>query len=174
MYKMSELTVDFLVIGGGIAGLRAAIELAPHGSVLVLTKDTPTEDRDQQILRRLANIEHKIDSLEQTTAFALRSESERHFKSVRKIFGKSKRRVQVYLAANGERTVQEIAQLIEMKQPNVSRELTKLQEEGLLEVFEKDGGETYWGKKPIDRTIRISHLLQSEFKLTKDGLPDKK
>ena len=43
MYKMSELTVDFLVIGGGIAGLRAAIELAPHGSVLVLTKDTPTE-----------------------------------------------------------------------------------------------------------------------------------
>jgi L-aspartate oxidase len=35
--------VDFLVIGGGVAGLRAAIELAPKGSVLVLTKDKITE-----------------------------------------------------------------------------------------------------------------------------------
>jgi L-aspartate oxidase len=31
--------VDFLVIGGGVAGLRAAIELGSEGSVLVITKD---------------------------------------------------------------------------------------------------------------------------------------
>jgi L-aspartate oxidase len=37
------LTTDFLVLGSGIAGLRAAIELARHGSVLVVTKDQPTE-----------------------------------------------------------------------------------------------------------------------------------
>jgi L-aspartate oxidase len=36
-------TTDFLVIGGGVAGLRAAIELAPLGSAIVLTKDTSTE-----------------------------------------------------------------------------------------------------------------------------------
>ncbi len=36
-------SVDFLVIGGGVAGLRAAIELAPHGEVLVATKDIPAE-----------------------------------------------------------------------------------------------------------------------------------
>ncbi len=41
--KPSVKTVDFLVIGGGVAGLRAAIELAAKGSVLVLTKDKPTE-----------------------------------------------------------------------------------------------------------------------------------
>jgi len=35
--------VDFLVIGAGVAGLRAAIELAPRGSVLVVTKDMLTE-----------------------------------------------------------------------------------------------------------------------------------
>ncbi len=34
---------DFLVVGGGIAGLRAAIELAGYGRVLVLTKAEPTE-----------------------------------------------------------------------------------------------------------------------------------
>ncbi|MBI5409419.1 MAG: L-aspartate oxidase [Nitrospirae bacterium] len=41
--KPSVKTVDFLVIGGGVAGLRAAIESALAGSVLVLTKDKPTE-----------------------------------------------------------------------------------------------------------------------------------
>jgi L-aspartate oxidase len=37
------LRTDFLVLGSGIAGLRAAIGLARHGSVLVVTKDQPTE-----------------------------------------------------------------------------------------------------------------------------------
>ena len=41
--EFSEKAVDFLVIGGGVAGLRAAIELASEGSVLILTKDKSTE-----------------------------------------------------------------------------------------------------------------------------------
>jgi len=35
--------VDFVIVGGGVAGLRAAIGLAPHGRVLVLTKAAPAE-----------------------------------------------------------------------------------------------------------------------------------
>ena len=38
---ISRLSADFLIIGSGIAGLRAAIELAGHGRVLVLTKSDP-------------------------------------------------------------------------------------------------------------------------------------
>ena len=34
---------DFLVLGSGIAGLRAAMALAVHGAVMVVTKDQPTE-----------------------------------------------------------------------------------------------------------------------------------
>ncbi len=41
--KPTTKTVDFLVIGGGVAGLRAAIELASEGSIIVLTKDKATE-----------------------------------------------------------------------------------------------------------------------------------
>jgi L-aspartate oxidase len=37
------LITDFIIVGSGIAGLRAAIALAPAGRVLVLTKDDPTE-----------------------------------------------------------------------------------------------------------------------------------
>jgi len=37
------LRTDFLVLGSGIAGLRAALGLARHGPVLVVTKDQPSE-----------------------------------------------------------------------------------------------------------------------------------
>lgn len=44
MWQPEEtLTADFAVVGGGIAGLRAAIELAAAGRVLVLTKGTIQE-----------------------------------------------------------------------------------------------------------------------------------
>jgi L-aspartate oxidase len=35
--------VDFLVMGAGVAGLRAAVELARHGEVLVVTKESLEE-----------------------------------------------------------------------------------------------------------------------------------
>jgi len=38
-----ELRQDFLIIGSGIAGLRAAAELAAVGRVLILTKAEPRE-----------------------------------------------------------------------------------------------------------------------------------
>jgi L-aspartate oxidase len=39
----SARRVDFLVIGAGVAGLRAAVELADHGRVLVVTKEAVAE-----------------------------------------------------------------------------------------------------------------------------------
>ena len=37
---MAEMTPDFLVIGAGVAGLQAAIELSDAGEVLVVAKDS--------------------------------------------------------------------------------------------------------------------------------------
>jgi L-aspartate oxidase len=37
----ARVSADFLIIGSGIAGLRAAVELAPHGRVIILTKSDP-------------------------------------------------------------------------------------------------------------------------------------
>src|SRR3569833_1109091 len=34
---------DFIVMGAGVAGLRAAVELAAHGEVLVVTKEALAE-----------------------------------------------------------------------------------------------------------------------------------
>ncbi len=130
-------------------------------------------DRDQQILSRLARIEHKVDSLDQTTAFALRAEATKHFDSVKTIFRDSKRRAQVYLAANGNRGVSEIAAHLKMQRQNVTPELRVLREEGLLEIVDEKGGKDIWGKKPIDRTLRITKFLCQEFNLDSEGQPRK-
>jgi len=127
-------------------------------------------DRDQQILSRLARIEHKVDSLEQTTAFALRAESEKHFNSVKKIFGQSMRKAQVYLAVDGRKGVQELANHLHMKRQNVGPELKYLAAEGLLEIIDTQAGKDIWGKKPVDRTLRITRFLEEEFNLGEDGL----
>jgi L-aspartate oxidase len=39
----SDVSFDFVIVGGGVAGLRAAIGLAAEGRVLVLTKAEPAE-----------------------------------------------------------------------------------------------------------------------------------
>lgn len=130
-----------------------------------------TLDRDQQILSRLSRIEHKVDSLEQTTAFALRADADRHFASVKEIFGQSKRRAQVYLAVDGTRSVQEIAEHLKMKRQNVGPDLKHLADEGLLEIIDSQGGKDIWAKKPVDRTLRIAKFLQDEFDLNPNGLP---
>jgi len=132
-----------------------------------------TLDRDQQILSRLARIEHKVDSLDQTTAFALRAEAQKHFAEVKKIFARSTRRAQVYLAADGSRGVQEIAAYLGMNRQNVTPELRRLREEGLLEIADSQGGKDIWAKKPVDRTLRIAKFLQQEFSLESGGRPAK-
>lgn len=44
---IETIKTDFLVIGGGIAGLRASVELASDGSVIVLTKEGPKDSNTE-------------------------------------------------------------------------------------------------------------------------------
>ncbi len=126
-------------------------------------------DRDQVILNRLSKIQHKIDSLEQTTAFSLRADSNKHLGEVKKIFGRSVRRAGVYLAADGDRGVQEIASHLGIHQPNVSAEVRKLVDEGLLEIIDGTNNNTTYAKTPLYRTLRIPQFLTKEFDVEKDG-----
>ncbi len=126
-------------------------------------------DRDQQILNRLSKIEHKVDSIDQTQAFALRAEAEKHFTVVKQIFKNGKRRAQIYLAANGSRGVEEIAKHLGMQRQNVGPELKILGSEGMLEIKDTAGGRDIWGKKQIDHSLRINQFLQKEYCLGPDG-----
>jgi len=134
-----------------------------------MAKRDKDEDRDQQILNRLAHIEHKVNSIDETNAFALSADADRHMETVRKIFKQGKRRAQVYLAADGTRGVVEIAQHLKMKTPNVSPQIRLLREEGLLELVDATDRRDIWAKKAIDKTLRISRYLCAEYDLKPDG-----
>ena len=132
-------------------------------------KHDRSDDRDQQILSRLAHIEHKVDSIDETNAFALRADADKHQGTVKKIFKRCKRRAQVYLAADGTRGVVEIADHLRMQAPNVSPQLRILKEEGLIELVDASGRRNIWAKKAIDRTLRISRYLCEVYNLKSDG-----
>lgn len=132
------------------------------------------EDRDQQILNRLAHIEHKVESIDDTNAFALRADAGKHTETLKKIFRHGKRRAQVYLAADGTRGVVEIAKHLGMKTPNVSPQLRILKEDGLLQLVDIPGRQDFYAKKAIDRTLRISNYLCEAYDLMPDGRPKKK
>ncbi|MEK6683553.1 MAG: L-aspartate oxidase [Nitrospirota bacterium] len=57
-------TTDYLVIGSGIAGLRAAIELAPHGRVLIVNKGKPPESASEFAQGGIAVVLDPQDSIE--------------------------------------------------------------------------------------------------------------
>src|SRR3954471_12721569 len=64
---------DFLVIGAGVAGLRAAIELAPSGSVLVVAKDSLRESSSEYAQGGIAaalNDDDEVGLHEQDTIYA--------------------------------------------------------------------------------------------------------
>ncbi|HKE30046.1 MAG TPA: L-aspartate oxidase [Bryobacteraceae bacterium] len=67
------MDVDFLVIGAGVAGLRAAIELAPAGRVLVVAKDSLAESSSEYAQGGIAvalSDDDEVELHEQDTLYA--------------------------------------------------------------------------------------------------------
>lgn len=127
-------------------------------------------DATQQILSRLGEIEHKVDSLGQTHAFALRANRAEIVAVVTQIFRNAKRKAQVYLAVNGRRSVNEIADHLHMKRQNVGVILAALRDEDLLGSIPQ-GGRDIWHKLPVDRTIGITKILTEQYGVDRDGCP---
>ncbi|MEO2047083.1 MAG: L-aspartate oxidase [Pirellulales bacterium] len=63
--------VDVLIIGGGIAGLRAALEIDPQLSVLVVTKDRLKESNSNYAQGGIASVLNSCDDFDQHLADTL-------------------------------------------------------------------------------------------------------
>ena len=88
-------------------------------------------------------------------------------------FGRAKQRARVYLALDGQRNVNEIAEHLEMRPQNVTRELKSLKEHGLVGVAETNGKEIHYSKKFFDSVVGLSEALAAKFDLDETGLAKK-
>jgi L-aspartate oxidase len=68
-----QLFTDCLVIGGGIAGLRAAIEAAEHCNVIVVCKDTIRNSNTAKAQGGIASVLNKADTFESHIADTLKT-----------------------------------------------------------------------------------------------------
>lgn len=74
----------------------------------------------------------------------------------------------VFLEIDGEKTVSDIAKELGMKPPNVSREVTKLTNMGLVEQ-KSVGSTTIYQKTKIDKIIGLTKALQKSFGSISNG-----
>ena len=71
--RLGHIFTDVLVIGAGAAGLRAAIEAAEFGEVIVATKDTFTESNTSYAQGGLAAVLDDADSVDDHIADTIRT-----------------------------------------------------------------------------------------------------
>ncbi len=107
---------------------------------------------------RQESIDASMDLLLKANKVSIMAEFEAFFQN-------SQRKVQVYLSIDGNRTVEEIAKALGMKQPNVSSYITQCAKEGLIEKVPGINGGYVWKKTRIDQVLRISDSLKKKFNL---------
>ncbi|MBN1512497.1 MAG: FAD-dependent oxidoreductase, partial [Phycisphaerae bacterium] len=70
--RTGNILTDVLVIGSGIAGMRAAIEAARYGEVILITKGSPEESATQYAQGGIASAMSAEDSAQDHAADTLR------------------------------------------------------------------------------------------------------
>jgi len=127
-----------------------------------------------KILERLIRIDNRTDAMQHNLAWLVRANEPQLKQELIAAFGNSTRRVQIYVALDGVKNVQAIADALGMHQPHVSRDLLWLKKRGLIDVVEADGQGTIYKKTIFDSIINLSEELAKKFSLNKHGLPSKK
>src|SRR5438132_4642870 len=100
----------------------------------------------KQVLDRLIRIDNRTDAIQHNLAWLVRANEPQLKEKLVQAFGNSRRRVQVYLALDGIQTVNGLARVLDMKQPNVSSVIAWLKKKGLIDAAEADGQGTVYQK----------------------------
>jgi predicted transcriptional regulator len=80
----------------------------------------------------LREIKAKVEGIDKSVDLLVRANRKQIIEDLMAFFGKSKDRVKVFLAMDGEKSVNQIANELGMKVQNVSKRITELDREGLI------------------------------------------
>ncbi len=117
----------------------------------------------KEVAQDIREIKWHQAAIDSSMELLIKANRESILPEIMMFFGKSKRRVEVFLAVDGKRTVDDIARLLRMKGPNVSRELANLKQEGLIEIKRIKREGYLYKKRRVDRILGISQRLKREF-----------
>lgn len=114
----------------------------------------------------IKEIRWRQESMDSSMDLLLKANKDSILTQIEAFFRNSKRKAQVYLTVDGKRSVDEIAQMLNMKAPNVSRDLTRCADEGLIERISQSGsGGFVWRKTRKDKVLHISDFVRKKFGL---------
>jgi len=119
-----------------------------------------------EVARDIREIKWHQEAIDSSMELLIKANRESILSEIMKFFGRSKRRAEVYLLVDGKRTVEDITELLGMQKPNVSAEISKMKEEGLVEIKKvTEQGFYVYRKRRVDRILGISRRLRKKFKI---------
>jgi predicted transcriptional regulator len=116
-------------------------------------------------------IKWRVEGIEKSVDLLVRANRAQIIQDLMEFFGRSRERVNVFLNIDGEKTVNQIAQNMQMKPPNVSRRITELQDEGLVEIkkFTRQG--YIYEKTEKVRILNLEKILRKKFSIVETPKP---
>jgi len=114
----------------------------------------------KELHEKVDKILQRVESMDNFMPWLVRPQATQIRDSLLTWFSKQGSAAKVYLEIDGEKTVTAIGQKLNMKQPNVSREIAKLRDDlGLIEL-KTIGNSTVYKKTKIDRVLGLSKALE--------------
>ncbi len=119
-----------------------------------------------QIAQDVREIKWHQEAIDSSMELLIKANSEKILEEIFKFFGRSKRKAEVFLAVDGQRTVEDITDFLGMQKPNVSRHLTSLKEEGLVEIKKVTRGGYYvYKRRRVDKILGLSKKLKVKLRI---------
>jgi len=128
-----------------------------------------------EIYTEVLNIKTDVQAVKQQTSWILRGHAEQVASHWQEIFGikaSTKRnysKMRVYLETNGRRTVSEIAAATKIHVADVSRWLTEMEKERIVELLPAIKKRKIYQKTPADFALGISEHLREELAKKNNG-----
>lgn len=113
----------------------------------------------KELHEKIDKILQRVESMDNFMPWLIKPQSKEIREDMMLFFKKQTVAAKVFLEIDGNKTVSDIAKQLGMKPSNVSREITKLIEMGIIEP-KSVSATTIYQKTKIDKIIRLSEALQ--------------
>lgn len=120
----------------------------------------------EHLERDIREIRYKVDGIDKSVDLLLRANRKQIIEDLMIFFGTSRDRIKVFVAIDGEKTVNQLVDNLKpIKQPNVSKRIAELIDEGLIYVKKSTNKGKIYDKTAKVRILNLEKELRKKFKM---------